>query len=529
VITSLLVSSTALAGDGKNDTPTKKAIGPRMEVDDLPGPRPEVSGETDKVDLPAVPAFEIPASEPGFHGARELRVHGESVLGTEIKIKGYVTGIYDCLAAIAAANPQARAAQIRTMVATNPKLCEQSKFYLGDARDSSRDASIWVVDVPWQITTPPPPGERPNASALHLAVGDYVVVTGTWAQHSRHDEHNTGGLVVEKTVARATPPAQAQPAAAAAPPSGEPDIAVVTRPPLRKAVSDQVRNASVDHLNACNKAIAARAFDAGIAECQAATQAWSDNHLAWYAWASAHMAKSEWQSAQRTVARAVALRPDHAMYQLYDGISRYEAEHERVREALAKQDGKRPDEVTADPRQLQLDAARDALRRAIKLGPDLWRAHYYLGRVYRDLDDPRHAAEQFTQTIVTHPRYRYGYIALIELYRKWGYLEEALKIASQGTQIVPPAESAELWFELGMVHDARRDDDQAIAAFDKAIAAKPSDLRSKFQRGQIYFRKRDFANARRDLQEVATSNDPEIAGVRPIATHTLGQILSKRP
>jgi tetratricopeptide (TPR) repeat protein len=358
-----------------------------------------------------------------------------------------------------------------------------------------------------------------------VALGDYVAVTGTWALYSPHAEHNVNGLVVYKSLEHLQPP----PAAPQTPRAAEPDIDVVTKAPMRKPVSGATRNASVDDFNACNKAIIAQQFDAAIAACQRATTTWAGNHLAWYAWASAHMAKNEWQKARDTVEHAVALRPDIAMYQLYYGISVYEAELERARDEQARRDNKRPEEVVIDPALLKLDTARDALRRAVKLGPDLWRAHYYLGRVYRDLGEARHEAEQFGATITTHPSYRYGYIALIELYRKWGYLEEALKIASQGTQVVPPAESAELWFELGMVHDARRDDDQAIAAFDQAIAAKPNDLRSKFQRGQIYFRKRDFANARRDLQEVATSNDPEIAGVRPIATHTLGQILSKRP
>src|ERR1051325_4585484 len=107
------------------------------------------------------------------------------------------------------------------------------------------------------------------------------------------------------------------------------------------------------------------------------------------------------------------------MYQLYHGIALYEAERERARDEQAARDHKPVDDSTLDPRLLQLDAARDALRRAAVLAPDLWRAHYYLGRVYRDLDDARRAAEQFTRTITTHPNYRFGYIALIELYRKW--------------------------------------------------------------------------------------------------------------
>jgi tetratricopeptide (TPR) repeat protein len=284
----------------------------------------------------------------------------------------------------------------------------------------------------------------------------------------------------------------------------------------------------VEHLNACNKAIAARQYDAGIAECQAAVDAWPDNHLAWYAWGSAHMARGEWQKARDAVEHAVTLRPDHAMYQLYHGISLYEAERERVRDEQARKDGKPAGDDAIEPALMKLDAARDALRRAAKLDPNLWRAHYYLGRVYRDLDDSRHAAEQFAATITTYPSYRFGYIALIELYRRWSYNDQAAAVAQQGTLHVPPAESSELWFELGMVCDARHEDGKAIEAFSRALAVKPDDLGSKFQRGQVYFRKNDFASAKRDLEEVARSTDPAVAALRPLASQMLDQIARKR-
>src|SRR5437868_10870489 len=150
------------------------------------------------------------------------------------------------------------------------------------------------------------------------------------------------------------------------------------------------------------------------------------------------------------------------MYRLYFGISLYEAERERARDEQARRDSKKPEEVTVEPALLKLDAARDALRRAVKRDPDLWRAHYYLGRVYRDLDDARREAEQFSATITTHPSYRFGYIALVELYRRWSYDDEALAVAQLGTANVPAAESPELWFEVGMAYDAKRDDDKAI-------------------------------------------------------------------
>ena len=537
-LVSLLAVSTAVSTAASFAAPPGKppagapAPGPRMEPDDLPGPQPEVSGETAKVDLPAIPAFALPGIEPGFHGPRELHVQGRHLLGTEIKVKGYITSIYDCPAQLASLHPEASPQKIATAIQKDPTLCERAKFLLGDARDTARDASIRVVDVP----RPPRRIERGRLRQADLkgiwpdvpniAVGDYVMITGTWALVSPHAEHSTDGLLVYKALEHLAPPGA--PAAAMAAGTGEPDIDVVTTVPLRKLVSNQVRNASVDHYSACNKANAARQYDAAIAACQAAVQAWPDNHLAWYLWGAAHMAKGEWQKAREAIEHAVTLRPDHGMYQLYYGVSLYEAELERVRDEQAIKESKKPEEVEVEPGLLKLDAARDALRRAARINPRLWRAHYYLGRVYRDLDDSRHAAEQFAQTIATHPSYRFGYIALVELYRRWSYNDQAAAVAQQGTLQVTPAESGDLWFELGMAYDAKRDDDKAIDAFTRALAARPGDLGTKFQRGQAYYRKNDYANARRDLEEVAGSSDPAVATTKPLAVQMLDQIAHKR-
>lgn len=531
LVTILAVSTAATADTKPAPQPpaAKPAPGAHLERDDLPGPQPEVAKETAKVDLPAVPAFELAPVEPGFHGPRELRVHGDRLFGTQVQVKGYITWIYNCVETLMAANSHASRAQVAGAVQKDPTLCERPKFTIGETPDTTREASLSIVDVP----RPPTKAERGAHKKTQLkgwwpdvpklALGDYVLVTGTWALYSPHAEHNVNGLVVYKSLEHLQPP----PAVPQTPRAAEPDIDVVTKAPMRKPVSGATRNASVDEFNACNKAIIAQQFDAAIAACQRATNKWAGNHLAWYAWASAHMAKNEWQKARDTVEHAVALRPDIAMYQLYYGISVYEAELERARDEQARRDNKRPEEVVIDPALLKLDTARDALRRAVKLGPDLWRAHYYLGRVYRDLGEARREAEQFGATIATHPSYRYGYIALIELYRRWSYVDEALAVARLGTANVSAAEQPELWFEVGMAHDAKLEEDQAIDAFGKAITARPGDLGSKFQRGWIYFRRADYANAKRDLEEVAKSAEPSVAGVKPLASQMLGQIAKK--
>jgi len=501
---------------------TAAIAAPKLVADDLPGPQPEVAAGEPKVDVPPVPGFELPATEPGMHGVRELRVHGKALLGTEIKVKGYVTWVYSCAASLAAANPKASPESIRTAIENDPTLCGPAKFSLGDARTTPADTSISVVDVP----RPASKNERPRApkpgtaegaassAAPHLAVGELVVVTGTWTTQSKLGDRNTSGLLNFLAVDHAAPsasPAAAEPAPAAAAPESE--IGVVTKVPMRPRIDDQVRNASVEHTNRCIQAINVRNYDVAMTECQAAITAWDGNHLAWYTRATVHMAKSEWPQATAAVEHAVQQRPDLGMYQLYYGLSLYES----IRQA---KDPKAPGVPTPD-------RARDALRRATKLAPDLWRAHFYLARAYRDVDDARRAAEQFALTIATHSTYEPAYIALCELYLRWDYNDEALAIAKLGTANVAAADAPDVWFELGRAYSATHATALAIDAFTKAIAGKPDDPTPKYQRGQLYFQQNDFANARRDLEAVVTSNDPQSAAMKPVAAQLLTQIAAK--
>jgi tetratricopeptide (TPR) repeat protein len=518
----LVASQVAWGGDAQRSAPPPppaapaSAPGAQLVWDDLPGPQLEVVPHAAVSGMPAIPGFELPATEPGFRSPRELRVRGRPLLGTEVKLRGFVTWAYDCAAALAIANPRASRAQIEAAMRGDPALCERPTFSLGDAPDTSLDASISVVA--------PDPAARsrgaPQANpAPALAVGNYVVVTGRWSAPLAPAGASGDGVLVWSAVERATPAAVPAGDPVAEPKLMEIDLDRPAAQPMRKFVDDQTINASIERMNACNQAVVARRYDAAIAECQSATATWDGNHLAWYALAGAHMARRDWRQAKLAIEHAVTLRPDQAMYQLYHGMALYEGAHDDARRDPPRKVS------TPAPR---LDAARDALIAAVKLGPELWRAHYYLGRVFRELDSARRAAVQFTATIRTNPGYRFAYIALIELYRRWDYTEQALAVAMLGAANVPAADAADLWFEVGIIHDARHADDQAIEAFTSAIAARPDDAGSKFERAQIYLRKADLERARRDLEEVARSSDPRAGVTKQLASQLLATIAASR-
>ena len=283
-------------------------------------------------------------------------------------------------------------------------------------------------------------------------------------------------------------------------------------PVMRAAVALGVRDVSVTMLNTCNRAITAQRYSEAITACRGATDLWSGNHLAWYGSASAHLARGEWQAAAAAIARAVALRPDRAMYQMYDGIARYEAATEAA-------SGR-----AADPGRPAIDAARDALLRAVGREPGLWRAHYYLGRLYRDRDDVRSAAAEFALAITANPGRRDGYVALSELYRSQGVPDPALAVALRGTEHVRPTDAADLWFEAALAHGAAGHDGPAIAALGKVLELRPRDGDARLQRGRLHALRGDHAAARADLEAVIASSEPELAAVRTVAQRLLQQV-----
>jgi tetratricopeptide (TPR) repeat protein len=515
-----------LRAKGYKVTRVPGALAPRTDAPPvskvLIGPEPERGDVQAKVVLPAVPAFEVPVGPAGTYGVLELMVGPKHLLDTDLKVRGYVTWIYDCLTAVR--RPGQSVAKARKMIEQDPTLCERAKFYLGDAKDTPPEKSLWVVDVPRVYNkleleripkvdrTPAnhpdrcePDKKRKHDLCTEIAVGDYVAIDGRFAMQSPHAERNSEGLIVFASVAPAPPPAKVTMRAFGAPVLRSlPPLA--TKPDVIPPASDAARDASVKRANEGTRMYATRDFVKAIEVYGEAVKSWPGNHVAWYGMAGSQIGLNNWPGATASMTRAFALDPSQPMYAMVLGYCTYELVISEARVAIAKRTGVPLASVSPDLSAVDFSRAEQMLRHAIKLDDMLWRAHYYLGRIARDGGRPNEAAGELTKALASAPVQPGPWIALAELYRKWQHSDHALAVAEQATQFVQGTPSSDVWYVLGMAHDDLRKDREAITAFTKAIDADAANVKAVFQRGQAYFRMKNLEEAKRDLEAFVASS-----------------------
>ena len=224
------------------------------DKDKLKGPEAEVKKSDIKVDLPAVPAFDLPpAPGDGSHTVKELRVKGKKLLDSDITVHGFITWSYDCATAVR--KPEETDKDVQKRIDEDPTLCERPKFYIGDAKDTPPEKSLWIVDVPRpynklemeRMKKPErnlpdrcEPGEKDPKKNIcpPYAVGDEVTITGTFKTSSPHSERNSDGLLVYKKMKNITqnnwetPDIEPPPGAGSA--AGGPTGGPTTLPPAAK-------------------------------------------------------------------------------------------------------------------------------------------------------------------------------------------------------------------------------------------------------------------------------------------------------
>jgi tetratricopeptide (TPR) repeat protein len=291
---------------------------------------------------------------------------------------------------------------------------------------------------------------------------------------------------------------------------------------------DKSHNESIKKVNEAARAYGQKHFDSAIEAYKKAVEIWRDNHTAWYGLAGSYIGKNDWVNAADAMQNAVNLAPEQAMYHQLYGVALYEKAIVQAKEDTARRESKRPEEVQPDLTGVNFERSLQHLQKAIELNPDLWRSHYYIGCIYRATDRPKEAATALTKALSFGPTQAAPWVALGELYRKWDYTDQALQVALQGTTAVPGAnEVSDIWYVVGMAYDDKRLDDKAIEAFDKALESRSDNHKAKFQRGQAYFRKGDFAKAKKDLEEFSKSGGSSVEFAKQQAQKMLLEIAAK--
>jgi len=297
---------------------------------------------------------------------------------------------------------------------------------------------------------------------------------------------------------------------------------------LATGCPNEARNDSIRALNECNKEYGQKQFDSAIASCKRAVEKWGDNHTAWYSLGGAFAQKRNWTEAVDAMSHAVQLVPEQGMYQLHYGRFLYEKALQTAREEQARRENKKPEEVVPDLTSVNFEKPLQHLQESLKLNGELWRAHYFIGRIYRDTGKSKEAAEELTRALQAGPTDPGPWVALAELYRRWDYTDQAIQIAEAGTAVVPGTnEKSDIWFEVGMGYDDKRLNDKAIDAFTKALDSRRDNHTAKFQRGQAYYRKNDYANAKRDLEDFSKAGGASVQFEKQQASKMLVDIAAK--
>jgi hypothetical protein len=175
---------------------------PACSEEGLSGPKAEVKETTIKLDLPAVPQFDTPSAHPdGTHSVREMRLKGRKLFESDLKIKGYITWIYDCAAEVR--KPEMTDKQVAKLLEEQPDMCNRPHFFIGDTKDTPPEKSVWVVEVPRalrkdELKTYTKEEIRAMPRVPGFDIGDEVIVHGTWDQKSPKGFFNSDGLLAYK-------------------------------------------------------------------------------------------------------------------------------------------------------------------------------------------------------------------------------------------------------------------------------------------------------------------------------------------
>lgn len=144
--------------------------------------------------------------------------------------------------------------------------------------------------------------------------------------------------------------------------------------------------------------------------------------------------------------------------------------------------------------------------------PVLWR---HLGAAYGMADDFNNAIYCFKRVLALDPADLKTYYNLSLVYNFKGSLTDAEKMAERGLKRDP--KSAELNASLGNILADQEKDDAAMEHYKIALAERPNDAVTHFNKGALHFKKREMDQAEAEYREVLKLNPKDMEASENLA------------
>jgi tetratricopeptide (TPR) repeat protein len=288
-------------------------------------------------------------------------------------------------------------------------------------------------------------------------------------------------------------------------------VLVVSAGLVSAGCPNEARKDSIEHQNRGAELRQQKSLEPATTEYKEAVQADKTNYQAYFGLGLTLQDRQMYHEAAGELANAVRLKDDEPMYRMWYGITLYKDAVEARRAEQAKQAGVKIADEDLNLHGVNLDPAVQELTTAIKQNNELWRAHYWLGRAYRDQDKPQLAAQEFTAAIDKGPDEADAYVALSKLYNDWDYTDKAIQIASLGQSnlIAATPERGKVEFELGLAYLDKKNMNGAIEAFQKAISdSGRQNHKAEYMLGTAYFTRAqgdDLKQAKKILEDYSKS------------------------
>lgn len=238
----------------------------------------------------------------------------------------------------------------------------------------------------------------------------------------------------------------------------------------------QSKKDSIKHHNKGVEALRQKTYSVAVKEFETAVNLDPENHIAAYHLGEAFVGSGDHGRAADAYLKAVKGNDKDPMY------------HYKLGKAYMATE--------------KWDMARQALEKAIALNNRMPRPHWFLGEIAEKQDRPADAAKYWTEAARLDPGFGKPFYKLGKLYYEWDFLDQAISVLEQGGQHVrDPEDKTNIYHQLGMAYQAKKEYDKAVDAYAKAIEASGGNIEARLMMGMAYADKGDKANAKKYLDE----------------------------